>query len=155
MMNEKQFQALLGSVREAGKILCGTAKPARTFCFPEPDVQAIRAQTGLPQAQFVSLLGVSARTVGNWEQHRRKLAGPARVLLRGLEVNPKAVIKALHRPAAWGSSGVGVHQKFVPILFHSMEHLEGQRGIQGSRNALLLNDYICKCRTPKDLFSGS
>lgn len=92
-MNEKQFQALMGSVREAGKILRGTAKPARAFRFPEPDVQAIRVQTGLPQAQFASLLGVSARTVEKWEQHRCK---PARPLPRVLEVNPKAVIKALH-----------------------------------------------------------
>ena len=99
-MNEKQFKALMGSVREAGKILRGTPKPARAFRFLEPDVQAIRAQTGLPQAQFASLLGVSARTVENWEQHRRKPAGPARALLRVLEVNPKAVIKALHRTAA-------------------------------------------------------
>lgn len=38
MMNEKQFKALMGSVREAGKILRGTAKPARAFRFPEPDV---------------------------------------------------------------------------------------------------------------------
>ena len=42
-MNEKQFQALRDSVREAGKILRGTTKPARAFRFPEPDVQAIRA----------------------------------------------------------------------------------------------------------------
>ncbi|MHB8391025.1 MAG: helix-turn-helix domain-containing protein [Acidiferrobacteraceae bacterium] len=38
--------------------------------------------------------------LGVWEQHRRKPAGPARALLRVLEVNPKAVIKALHRTAA-------------------------------------------------------
>ncbi|MHB1516429.1 MAG: helix-turn-helix domain-containing protein [Acidiferrobacteraceae bacterium] len=59
-MNEKQFRASMGSVREAGKILRGTARVARAFRFPERDVQAIRAQTDLPQAQFAALLGVSA-----------------------------------------------------------------------------------------------
>ena len=63
MMNEKQFQALMGSVREAGKILRGKAKPARTSRFPERDVQAIGAQTGLPQGRSSQACSESARAL--------------------------------------------------------------------------------------------
>lgn len=50
-MNEKQFRALMRSVREAGKILRGTPKPARAFRFIEPGFQAMRAQAALTHAR--------------------------------------------------------------------------------------------------------
>ncbi|RCN56865.1 hypothetical protein C4900_14055 [Acidiferrobacter thiooxydans] len=49
-MNEKQFQALMGSVREAGKILRGTGKPPRAFRFPEPNVQEDNPRNGESRA---------------------------------------------------------------------------------------------------------
>ena len=36
-----------------------------------PDVAGIRAKTGLSQAQFAELMGVSVRTLQDWEQGRR------------------------------------------------------------------------------------
>jgi putative transcriptional regulator len=40
-----------------------------------------RTRTGLSQAQFAKVLGVSARTLQEWEQGRRQPAGAARSLL--------------------------------------------------------------------------
>ena len=45
------------------------------------DVQAVRARTGLSQRAFADWLGVSPRTLQNWEQGHRTPAGPARRLL--------------------------------------------------------------------------
>ena len=43
-----------------------------------PDVGAIREKTGLSQARFAELLGVSVRTLQDWEQGRRAPSGAAR-----------------------------------------------------------------------------
>ena len=43
-----------------------------------PSVSAIREQTGLSQAKFANLLGVSVRTLQEWEQGRRAPSGAAR-----------------------------------------------------------------------------
>ena len=42
------------------------------------------------------MIGVSVRTLPNWEQGRRKPEGPAKALLRIASKNPKAVLDALH-----------------------------------------------------------
>jgi len=44
----------------------------------EPDVKAIRARTGLSQAQFARSIGVKKATLVNWEQGRRQPQGLAR-----------------------------------------------------------------------------
>ena len=57
-----------------------------------PSVQSIRERTGLSQARFAELLGVSARTLQEWEQGRRAPSGAARTLLRIAERNPRALL---------------------------------------------------------------
>ncbi|MDR0479545.1 MAG: helix-turn-helix domain-containing protein [Burkholderiaceae bacterium] len=46
-----------------------------------PPVAAARAASGLSQSQFAALLGVSAHTLQDWEQGRRKPSGAAQTLL--------------------------------------------------------------------------
>ncbi len=58
--------------------------------LPE-NVQRIREHTGLSQSAFAALLGVSMRTLQDWEQGRRKPTGPARALLRVAERHPRAL----------------------------------------------------------------
>jgi putative transcriptional regulator len=57
-----------------------------------PDVEQIREATGLSQARFAQLLGVSPRTLQDWEQRRRAPSGAARTLLLVAAKDPKALL---------------------------------------------------------------
>ena len=57
-----------------------------------PNVAAIREATGLSQARFAELLGVSVRTLQDWEQGRRAPSGAARTLLMVAARNPAALL---------------------------------------------------------------
>ena len=57
-----------------------------------PAVSAIREMTGLSQARFSELLGVSVRTLQEWEQGRRAPSGAARTLLQVAARDPKALL---------------------------------------------------------------
>jgi DNA-binding transcriptional regulator YiaG len=59
------------------------------------DVQGIRKRTGLSQPDFAQSIGVSVATLRNWEQRHRTPTGPARVLLRLLDRNPRIVEQSL------------------------------------------------------------
>ena len=63
--------------------------------IPEPDVQAIRARTGLSQSEFARSIGVKKGTLLNWEQRRRSPEGPARVLLALIDRDPQIVQRML------------------------------------------------------------
>lgn len=54
-----------------------------------PPVITVRESTGLSQSQFALLLGVSVRTLQEWEQGRRAPSGAARTLLRIVAKNPR------------------------------------------------------------------
>jgi putative transcriptional regulator len=58
-------------------------------------IKAVRAQTGLSQAEFAELLSVDLGTLRNWEQGRREPTGPAKALLRAIHRDPANVLKAL------------------------------------------------------------
>jgi putative transcriptional regulator len=90
-MNEELFAELLESVREGGTILRGEKEASRKFVIPAPDVRQIREGYKLSQSEFAALLGVSIKTLQNWEQGRRTPHGPARVLLQVAARHPKAV----------------------------------------------------------------
>lgn len=57
-----------------------------------PSVSHIREKTGLSQPRFAALLGVSVRTLQEWEQGRRAPSGAARTLLLVAERNPRALL---------------------------------------------------------------
>ncbi len=56
------------------------------------DVQEIRERLGLSQSAFAALLGVSTRTLQDWEQGRRQPTGAARSLLRVADRHPEALL---------------------------------------------------------------
>lgn len=58
-----------------------------------PSVATIRERTGLSQAKFAALLGVSVRTLQEWEQGRRTPSGAARTLLMMAAKNPRALLE--------------------------------------------------------------
>ncbi len=96
-MKTKMFEELLESVREGGSILRGQKKPARRLKIQSSGIRAIRERTSLSQSEFACLVGVSVKTVQNWEQDRRHPTGPAAALLTILAYDPQLAVKAIHR----------------------------------------------------------
>lgn len=94
-MKDELFAELMKSVAEGGAILRKKRAPARKTEFASPDVVAIREEYGLSQTKFAALLGISVRTLQNWEQGRREPHGPAQVLLRVAARHPRAVLDAV------------------------------------------------------------
>ena len=62
---------------------------------PVPDVRAIRTKLAMTQEAFARAIGVPVATVRNWEQHRTALDPAVRALLRAVEREPEAVLRAL------------------------------------------------------------
>jgi putative transcriptional regulator len=96
-MKKQIFEELLGSVREAGAIPRGRRKPSRRTVIRSSGIRHIREQTSLSQSEFAQLIGVSVKTLQNWEQDRRRPMGPAAALLRVIEHDPVMAVKAIHR----------------------------------------------------------
>jgi len=95
-MKAVMFDELLASVREGGSILRGGRKPSRRFSIDSSGVRAIREKTELSQSEFAALIGVSVKTLQNWEQDRRKPTGPAAALLRIIASEPRLAVRAIH-----------------------------------------------------------
>ena len=96
-MKPKMFRELLESVREGGAILRGHRKPSRRFEIRSSRIRAIRERTSLSQSEFARLMGVSVKTLQNWEQDRRHPTGPAAALLQIIAHEPELAVRAIHR----------------------------------------------------------
>jgi len=94
-MSSKLYRELRESVKEAGRIRRGKAKPSRVFHYDAINIRKLRESVDVSQSQFARMIGVSKDTLQNWEQGRRRPRGPAKALLRVFEKDPKAVVRAL------------------------------------------------------------
>lgn len=84
----KKFQDdLLESVRQMKR-----GQAARVSNVKVPAAAEARARTGLSQQEFAALLGVSARTLQDWEQGRREPTGAAKTLLRVAVSHPEVLL---------------------------------------------------------------
>ena len=86
---------LVASAQEALAIARGDTKPARSYMIEAVDVAAIRKRLKLSQDKFAAQFGLSAATVRDWEQGRRKPDSTARILLKVIDKRPEAVVAAL------------------------------------------------------------
>jgi DNA-binding transcriptional regulator YiaG len=57
-------------------------------------VASTRTRLGSSQIRFAELLGISVKTLHNWEQGRRQPTGAARVLLRVAARHPEVILEA-------------------------------------------------------------
>jgi len=96
IVKKEQFEKLVASVKEAGEIKSGHRSPSRLYEIKPPGIKSIREKLNVSQGEFALMIGVSVRTLQNWEQGRRRPEGPAKALLRIASRNPKAVLDALH-----------------------------------------------------------
>jgi putative transcriptional regulator len=78
-------------LRSAKQMRQGEA--ARVTYVKVPQAAEARSRTGLSQEQFARLLGVSARTLQDWEQGRREPTGAAKTLLRVAYEHPEVLLK--------------------------------------------------------------
>lgn len=82
------WQEVLDGVRE---IQAGGGR--RSVVAPELPVAKIRQRSGLSQEQFAAALGVSKRTIEQWEQGRRTPSGAARTLLKIVDRHPEVLLE--------------------------------------------------------------
>ena len=86
-------QEILDGIREVKAFKAGQGN-LHTHTLKEPaSPQVIRAKLKLSQSAFAGLMGVSLRTVQDWEQGRRKPSGPAEALLRIAEQKPEVFLE--------------------------------------------------------------
>ena len=82
------WQEVLDGVRE---IKAGGGRRKRIEA--KSHVVRVRLKSGLSQAQFAAALGVSKRTLEQWEQGRRQPSGAAKQLLKIAERHPEVLIE--------------------------------------------------------------
>jgi putative transcriptional regulator len=90
MSLEKFQKDLLQSVKQMRR-----GQAARVTKVKLTEAAEARASVGMSQQEFAELLGVSARTLQDWEQGRREPTGAARMLLKVAVKHPK-VLRGMH-----------------------------------------------------------
>lgn len=83
-------QDLLRSVKQMK-----AGKAARKSRVKIPAVVTARNASGLSQAQFAELMGISVRTLQKWEQGEREPSGAARSLIRIAQRHPEVLVDAM------------------------------------------------------------
>lgn len=117
-MNKERFEELSEALRQAKAVRRGEAAPSRVWSVTrdrngkiqrrqldpktyqreqrtewEKTIATTRARLRLSQNKFAELLGISVKTLHNWEQGRRKPTGAARILLRVASRHPEIVLE--------------------------------------------------------------
>jgi putative transcriptional regulator len=117
-MNKERFEELSEALRQAKAVQRGETAPSRVWRVTrggngqlrrrqldpkkyqrgqqaewETKIVATRTRLRLSQIKFAQLLGISVKTLHNWEQGRRKPTGAARVLLRVAARHPEVVLE--------------------------------------------------------------
>jgi DNA-binding transcriptional regulator YiaG len=117
-MNKERIEELTEAIRVAKAVRRGEAAPSRVWQVTrgkdgklrrcqldsrdyqrerraewENTVADTRSKLRLSQAKFAELLGISVKTLHNWEQGRRKPTGAARVLLRVASRHPEVILE--------------------------------------------------------------
>jgi len=92
---------LIQSMGEALAHARGEKVAARVTRFAEPAVaiRSIRKKVAMTQEGFASVLGVSVSGLRKWEQNQRRPHGAAMTLLRVMDREPDAVVRALSAKA--------------------------------------------------------
>ncbi|HEX3626407.1 MAG TPA: helix-turn-helix domain-containing protein [Verrucomicrobiae bacterium] len=117
-MNKERFQELTKALRQAKAAQRGEVAPSRVWNVTrdhngklvrlqldpktyqrqrqmewDKTIAATRTRLKLSQNKFAELLGISVKTLHNWEQGRRQPTGAARVLLRVALRHPEVVLE--------------------------------------------------------------
>ncbi len=86
-------QEILDGIKEIKKFKDGSGK-LKTHVLSEPSPpKLVRERLKLSRSAFAGFMGVSTRTVREWEQGRKQPKGPAKALLRIAERHPEVFIE--------------------------------------------------------------
>jgi len=89
-MSDRDIGAeILSGINEIKKYKEGKVSLKTTELLEPSPPQVIRSKSKMSQSAFAGLLGVSMRTLQDWEQGRRSPQGPAIALLRIAEQHPE------------------------------------------------------------------
>jgi putative transcriptional regulator len=89
-MNKRNIGTeILHGIREIKQFKSGKVQLKVTELSEPSPPQVIRTKLKMSQSAFAALLGVSIRTLQDWEQGRREPQGPAVALLRIAEQHPE------------------------------------------------------------------
>jgi putative transcriptional regulator len=87
-----------GTVRRRIELPNGKVEKDEILAGAKWELLAARSRSGMSQAEFALALGVSKRTLENWEQGRAEPTGPARVLLKLVARYPDTVKRLAKMP---------------------------------------------------------
>ncbi len=86
-------QEILEGLQEINAYKAGKVDLRKRILHPPAPANEIRAKLQLSQTAFAGLMGVSLRTLQDWEQGRRQPAGSARMLLRIAQQHPEVFLE--------------------------------------------------------------
>lgn len=94
-MDDQLFQQLVSSVKEMKAVERGKQEPTRRSRMEPSHVTRVRQRLQLSQARFAEMMGISLRTLQNWEQGHRHPTGAAQVLLEVADRHPEALLETV------------------------------------------------------------
>lgn len=99
-MSKEVFNELEAAMKDAIAFAEGDASRGRVV-YPAPmapqEIKAARKALKLTQREFATVFRVGLGTIRHWERGDRTPEGPAQVLLRVIQYEPDAVLRALKR----------------------------------------------------------
>lgn len=105
-MANKAFDTIMDGLTDALAYAEGDASKGKAHVVEVPavDVKAARKKLGLSQDKFAAAFKIAPSTLKKWEQGTRHPQGPAQVLLRVIDREPEAVLRALQRTPPEGQA---------------------------------------------------
>lgn len=94
-MTKQLFDELMAGLNEVERYLKGERGGFVVHVPKQVDVKAIRNKLKLTQPKFAETFGFSVGRIRDWEQGRTQVDAPSRVLLRVIDREPEAVMRAL------------------------------------------------------------
>ena len=94
-MTKRLFDELMDGLKDVDRYLQGDREGFVVHYPKDVDVKAIRQRLKLSQPKFAETFGFSVGRIRDWEQGRTAVDAPSRILLRVIDREPEAVMRAL------------------------------------------------------------
>jgi putative transcriptional regulator len=101
-MKKERFQQLVDGLAEVARhVDTGQFRGRLTEVeIGADDIRNVRERSGMTQRQFAAAFGIGLGTLQKWERGERRPSGAAKSLLKVMQVDMAAVVKALAQAPA-------------------------------------------------------